>query len=242
MSPRASNSQVAPAAWMRLPSGRRVNLLDPAPDSWTDQDLAKRLARCARWAGESIWPRAMSVAQHSLLVLAIRLQLAGGQLSVAEQRRELLHDAEEGLIGFDCIRPFKQCLGEPFERVSGVLSAAIATRYDLTPWNEVDKPLHKLADHLAAASEAVHIVGWSRVELHELLGIDLEPLAKDPLADVAATVGMQPWEPWPEVLAATLFEQRLQQLQRQDRLLLLPPGGDEDSVEANSEHYRERAA
>jgi uncharacterized protein len=35
--------------------------------------------------------------------------------------------------------------------------------------------LHKRADHLAASCEALHIAGWSREEIRETLGIQLEP-------------------------------------------------------------------
>src|SRR5580765_568733 len=43
-------------AWMRLPSGRHLDLMNPSPDDWTDEDLAVRLARTFRWGGESRWP------------------------------------------------------------------------------------------------------------------------------------------------------------------------------------------
>lgn len=59
-------------AWMRLVSGRRINLLDPQPDSWTDADLAIGLSRTYRWGGRSIWNLPLSVAQHGLLVLTLR--------------------------------------------------------------------------------------------------------------------------------------------------------------------------
>ena len=64
-------------AWVRLISGRRINLLDPRPDAWTDSDLAIGLARTYRWGGHSIWELPLSVAQHSLLVLTLRRTLAG---------------------------------------------------------------------------------------------------------------------------------------------------------------------
>ena len=59
-------------AWVRLVSGRRINLLDPQPDSWTGADLAIGLSRTYRWGGHSIWNLPLSVAQHSLLVLTLR--------------------------------------------------------------------------------------------------------------------------------------------------------------------------
>jgi hypothetical protein len=41
-------------AWVRLPSGRRLDLLSPTPFDWTDADLATGLARTFRWGGHSI--------------------------------------------------------------------------------------------------------------------------------------------------------------------------------------------
>ena len=63
-----------PRAFVLFRSGRRVDLLDPSADSWTDEDLAYNLARISRWGGASKWPEPLSVAQHCLLVLRIREQ------------------------------------------------------------------------------------------------------------------------------------------------------------------------
>ena len=54
----------------------------------------------------------LSVAQHSLLVLQI--QEMEEVLMPREALRELLHDASEGLLGWDPIGPLKPHLGEPF--------------------------------------------------------------------------------------------------------------------------------
>ena len=75
-------------AWVRLPSGRRLDLISPTPFDWTDEDLAIGLARTFRWGGHSVWPGApLSVAQHSLAVLALRRARARAGLTRAEQRR-----------------------------------------------------------------------------------------------------------------------------------------------------------
>ena len=58
-------------AWILLPSGGRLNLLAPDPTSWTDSDLAIGLSRTYRWGGYSAWDLPLSVAQHSLTVLAL---------------------------------------------------------------------------------------------------------------------------------------------------------------------------
>ncbi len=144
-------------AWLRLGSGRRLDVLNPDPQGgWTDADLAVGLSRTYRWGSTSRWELPLSVAQHSLTVLAIREQQAWRTLSPAHALRELLHDGDEFLIGgWDCPAPLKPHLGEPYARLVGRLRAAIAARYGLPAWSADDYTLHKQADRLAAASEAL---------------------------------------------------------------------------------------
>ena len=59
-------------AFVLLKSRRRLDLLNPDPQAWTDEDLAEGLSRTMRWGGASQWAYPLSVAQHSLTVLAIR--------------------------------------------------------------------------------------------------------------------------------------------------------------------------
>jgi hypothetical protein len=184
---------------VRLPSGRRLDLLNPTPFDWDDADLAMGLARTYRWGGHSRWPLPLSVAQHSLLVLELRRRDGP---TAAEARRELLHDADEGLLGFDPISPLKPFLGEGFQALVARLQAAIAARYALPPWSAPARAAHKRADRIAAASEAVHVVGWTAGELRRSLRIGAPVLAVDPLP---RPVGMAPWQPWPADVAAERF-------------------------------------
>jgi uncharacterized protein len=200
--------QVATRAWVLQPSGKRLDLLDPTPFDWEDRDLALGLARTYRWGGHSAWPLPLSVAQHSLAVLALyRRRLE--RPDPARERRELLHDADEGLLGFDPISPLKPFLGAGYSNLAERLWQAIARRYGLPPWTEEERVAHKRADRLAAASEALHVVGWSRAEVRATLGITLRPLASDPTPRPA---GMRPWEPWPPVVAAECFLEELGRL------------------------------
>lgn len=199
---------VEPRAWVRLPSGRRLDLLAPTPFDWTDEDLAIGLSRTFRWGGHSVWPLPLSVAQHALGVLALR-RAAKPAAGIAALRRELLHDAEEGLTNFDCISPLKPFLGEGFRQLQQRLWAAIAIRYRLPPWTAAERRLHKSLDVAIAAAEAVHVAGWSRAELRGVLGIRAAVLAADPLA---AEFGGTPWEPWPPDLAARRFLAALRRL------------------------------
>jgi hypothetical protein len=133
-------------------------------------------------------------------------------LSNAEARAELLHDAEEGFLGFDCISPLKRVLGAPFQQVASRLMSAIAHRYELPAWTEASHRAHKRADRTAAASEAVHCTGWSQQEVREVLGIEEPVLTDDPLQ---AIYGGQAWEPWPSSVAADRFLRELRRLQPQ---------------------------
>lgn len=195
-------SNQPPRAWVRQPSGRRLDLINPTPFDWDDRDLAIGLARTYRWGGHSTWPRPLSVAQHSILVLVLRRLASPVPLDRNTASRELLHDAEEGLVGFDPISPLKPLLGDSFEALMDRLTRAVFTRYGVPWWTVEEKRKHKAADHLAAASEAIHVAGWSVDEVRSVLGIKIKPLADDPLVEI---YGGTPWEPWPASVAAERF-------------------------------------
>lgn len=197
-----------PRAWVRLPSGRRMDLIAPTPFDWTDDDLATGLARTYRWGGHSIWPGApLSVAQHSLAVLEMRR--GRGRLNPGEQLRELLHDADEGLINFDCISPLKPFLGPGFADLQARLMGVIAVRYALPPWTAAEKRSHKVADIAAAAAEAVFVAGWTAAEVRETLGIRAPVRPADPLQP---RYGGDPWRPWTPEVAAERFLAELKRL------------------------------
>jgi hypothetical protein len=199
----------AARAWVRLYSGKRLDLLDPTPFDWEDSDLAVGLARTYRWGGHSAWPLPLSVAQHSLLVLALHRLWSRGATDPRAELRELLHDADEGLLGFDCISVLKPFLGKAYRELTARLEAAIVLRYGLVPWTVPERKTHKRADRVAAATEAVHVVGWTRAEVRTTLKIPYDPLAEDPLISV---YGGRPFEPWPPTLAADRFLAELERL------------------------------
>lgn len=199
----------SPRAWVRLPSGKRLDLLNPTPFDWEDNDLALGLARTYRWGGHSAWPLPLSVAQHSLLVLALYRQQSQKPPDILIELRELLHDADEGLLGFDCISVLKPFLGEAFRTLTERLETAISLRYGLPAWTPAQRRVHKKADRTAAASEAVHVAGWTQSEVRNTLRIPYEALRADPLAGI---YGGRPWEPWAPALAAERFLTELQRL------------------------------
>jgi uncharacterized protein len=190
-----------------LPSGNTIDLANLDPESWSDDDLALGLARTYRWGGHSRWPRPLSVAQHSLTVLAIRER--DGPLPPQLALYELLHDAEEGLLGFDAIAPLKAFLGEPFRDLCARLSAAIAVRYGLPELSSEQLSAHKHADRVAAASEAMHVAGWSKRQIVDKLEITETPLDRDPLEGGFAGRDFTPWEPWTDISARSRWLARL---------------------------------
>ena len=198
----ASASHAKPRAFVLLKSRRRLDLLNPNPHAWTDDDLGAGLSRTMRWSGASQWEHPLFVAQHSLTLLAIRE--AEGPLTPGEALRDLLHDGTEFMLGWDCITPLKAQLGKPFRDLEARLQSAIDTRYQLPEWTLEAYTIHKRADRLAAASEAFHVVGWSRADMRKTLRIAEAPLLEDPLSPC----GFAPWEPWPSRVAQRLFIQR----------------------------------
>lgn len=198
-------------AWVRLPSGKRLDLLNPTPFDWDDEDLAIGLARTYRWGGHSAWPLPLSVAQHSLTVLALSRAAEPTGLAAHAELRELLHDADEGLLGFDAISVIKPFLGDGFRALATRLQDVVFQRYALPYWSAAERDAHKRADRLAAASEALHVAGWARDEVRQVLKITLKPLDTDPLV---AIYGGTPWEPWTPDVAAERFLKELQRIQK----------------------------
>ncbi|HEX8610803.1 MAG TPA: phosphohydrolase [Telluria sp.] len=196
-------------AWVRMPSGRRLDLLNPTPFDWDDADLAIGLSRTYRWGGHSVWPLPLSVAQHSIAVMELRKAASGVALDPLTELRELLHDAEEGLLGFDAISVIKPFLGEAFRSLTRRLEEVIFLRYGLPGWTVKEHAAHKRADRLAAASEAVHVAGWTREEVRRTLKIASTPQSSDPLLPL---YGGTPWEPWPPELASARFLGELNRL------------------------------
>lgn len=198
-------------AWVRLPSGKRLDLLNPTPFDWDDEDLAIGLARTYRWGGHSAWPLPLSVAQHSLTVLALCRAASPSGLAPHAELRELLHDADEGLLGFDPLSVIKPFLGDAFHALAGRLQDVVFQRYGLTYWNAEEKDVHKRADRIAAASEALHVAGWKAEEVKQVLKIPFKPLQEDPLLPV---YGGTPWEPWAPDVAAERFLKELLRIQK----------------------------
>ncbi len=198
-------------AWVLLKSKRRFDLLNPTPLDWELSDLAEGEARTFRWGGSSVWEWPLSDAQHSLLTLEIHRANAPNGLSTLLELANLVHDGSEALgVRWDPITPVKPFLGEGFHKMDVAIQRVIHLRLGLPAVLPADwKSAIKLADRRAAASEALHIAGWSREEIRSTLKIKLLPLTDDPLA---RRYGGTPWEPWPMRVAEERFLTELERL------------------------------
>ncbi len=158
------------------------------PDAWTDDDLATGLSRTYRWGGHSCWELPLSVAQHSLAVLG-HSAADGGQGARCPPRRlrELLHDADEGLLGFDCITPLKPHLGRCLQPADRAAAGRPSRALRPARWEQEDYLLHKRADRLAAHQRGAARRRLVRAEIHEEFGT-AEILTDDPLLAAISAV------------------------------------------------------
>ena len=176
-------------AWQRMLSGRRLDLLDPGPFDIEISDIAHGLARVARWNGQTIGDYPYSVAQNSLLVLAIFEELYP-KASATTLLTVLLHDAPEYVIG-DMISPVKAVIGEEYGAIEERLQVAIHAHVGLPGVTDPRlKKKIKAADLISAYFEATQLAGFDEKEAAIYFGkpklacpLALEPL---PTPDIEA--------------------------------------------------------
>ena len=149
-------------------SGRRLDLLDPAPLDVEIEDIAHGLSRVARWNGQTSGEHPFTVAEHSLLVEDIVGRM--GPASPAERLTALLHDAPEYVIG-DMISPFKAALGLDYRAFEERLAAAAHLRFGLPAApSEALKKRIKQADRASAWLEATQLAGFTAQEADRFFG------------------------------------------------------------------------
>jgi 5'-deoxynucleotidase YfbR-like HD superfamily hydrolase len=150
-------------------SGRRLDLLDPAPLDIEIEDIAHGLAFVARWNGQTRgdWP--YSVAEHSLAVETIFGRIAP-KAPARWRLAALLHDAPEYVIG-DMISPFKAAIGLDYRAFEARLSRAVHIRFGLP--SELPKSVTagiKRADRACAWLEATQLAGFDEAEANRFFG------------------------------------------------------------------------
>lgn len=192
-------------AWQRMLSGRRLDLLRPSPEDIEIEDIARGLARVARWNGQTSGPYAYSVAQHALIVEEITQSL-NPNWSNQNRLASLLHDAAEYVIG-DLISPFKAVIGLDYKEIELRLLSAIYDRF------LIDQPLAehvaksiKDADQVAAYFEATCLAGFELEEAEMYFG-------KPPWLPVHLAAKLRGLKPVPATEAEVHFIERFTLLQ-----------------------------
>jgi uncharacterized protein len=170
---RSSPAAQPTRAWQRMLSGRRLDLLDPSPLDIEIADIAHGLARVARWNGQTLGAHALSVAQHSLVVLEIADDLwrqSKASVRAPQRLAVLLHDAPEYVVG-DLISPFKAAIGLDYKAFELRLLSAIHRRFGLPATLSDEITAHiKTADRCAAYFEATALAGFSVSEAQQFFG------------------------------------------------------------------------
>lgn len=169
-------------AWQRMLSGRRLDLLDPSPLDIEIEDIAHGLAFVARWNGQTHGEFPYSVAEHSLLVERVYVEISP-KAPTKWRMAALLHDAPEYVIG-DMISPVKAAVGPGYKAMDARLMEAVHRRFGVPA--EIPKAVKaqiKRADRISAWLEAIQIAGFSEAEANKLFGIPKpEALQKTSLA------------------------------------------------------------
>ncbi|MEO0342579.1 MAG: HD family hydrolase [Pseudomonadota bacterium] len=156
-------------AWQRMLSGRRLDLLNPAPLDIEIEDIAHGLAFVARWNGQTKGDYPYSVAEHSVFVEDLFYR-AAPKTDPKWRLAALLHDAPEYVIG-DMISPVKSAVGPGYKDMDFRLTTAIHVRFGLPA--EIPAPIKKRikqADRQSAWLEAVDLAGFSEIEANKLFG------------------------------------------------------------------------
>jgi hypothetical protein len=155
-------------AWIWLPSGKQLDLLDPDPWAWTNDDPVIGLSSTYRWPGYSAWDLPLSVAQHFLRCWPCVAASSPGAPCLSQRQ------------GANCCTtrtrsPRSSLISAPASQRSSPGCRGLDHRYDLPAWTPIDHAMHKRADRLAAANEAYHLVGWSRAAMREHRGRPSSP-------------------------------------------------------------------
>ncbi|NRB13453.1 MAG: HD family hydrolase [Rhizobiales bacterium] len=147
-------------------SGRRLDLLAPSPMDIDINDIARGLACVARWNGQTTGEHAFSVAEHSLMVADICVDILP-TIAPELELMALLHDAAEYVIG-DMISPFKNALGFDYRQFEQKLEMAIHISFGLPAKpTDLQKKLIKQADLACAYYEATQLAGFSVAEANK---------------------------------------------------------------------------
>jgi uncharacterized protein len=175
MSSASDHAPPAPGPYLQTVSGRWVNPIDPDPQQFDIEDIARALGNLCRFGGHC---RVFySVAQHSVIVSELVEQRGG---DVEDVFAALMHDASEAYLG-DMPHPLKHrsALGAVFKEAEDHLEAALREHFAIKPGVAEIKRADRAL--LAAERRAFSAERWAWPELEgvEPLDIELEALSPD---------------------------------------------------------------
>lgn len=151
-----------PRTKLFMRSGNWVNLYDPAAKDIVVEDWVYGASRAARWGGQTKGETAYNVLQHSLLVQDVLMGLVDGKASREAQFVALCHDLHEGGGLGDIVTPYGKLfswsgLSEVKDRLDHAIFGSVGLAH---PVLVSVKDAVKLADTIAAVSEAVQLMDW----------------------------------------------------------------------------------
>ena len=144
-------------SYIRLPEGRRLDILNPRALQIELSDIIRGLSKEQRFSNQAEVP--WSVLDHSLHVHRL---LRDKDASVYARRAGLLHDASEAYM-HDLASPYKRECPD-YIRLEKKLQAAIRDRFSLVTTPEEDDLIHSV-DMQALAIEAHMCLGLTEAEL-----------------------------------------------------------------------------
>lgn len=169
--------------WLLTSTGRQHYLTGPAaqhPDNLpSPREVAHSLAHINRFTGHA--SRAYSVAEHSLLVMAIAKSMfhadAGGMLAA------LWHDAHESIVG-DVTSPAKIALGSTWTRFEAIHENHLRFHYGTYALYEKHHAMVKACDLIALATERRDLLPFDSNEHDPWMVIDHPGRRSRPLETV----------------------------------------------------------
>lgn len=139
-------------SWINTVSGKKVDLINPSPESICIDDIANGLSNLCRFTGQI--REFYSVAEHSINV-AILLKRKG--MPKSAQLVGLLHDSTEAYIG-DVTSPLKAMLPE-YKKVEAKVEHAIMRRFGILDFHHEFRSLVKHCDLTMLHAEGQHFYG-----------------------------------------------------------------------------------
>ena len=163
-----TNYAATSATWLLTATGAQFDLRHIDPGHISPLDIAHHLAQINRFTGACMRP--MSVAEHSLLVLAIvetTLPAADPAILLAA----LMHDAHEAYTS-DLGTPMKNVVGDAWRMEENRIQRAVLQRFNLVDASASARKLIHWADRTALVTERKHLLphtgpAWEAERLHE---------------------------------------------------------------------------